>query len=843
MTVTARRGRRRADRTAPRPAAHPRHAVRIDRLVRRQGVGEWRRTPRDWESFVANDVVHAVDGHFRTIRSPRARGIGGLSEGGYGAINIAIHHPGEFGLVESWSGYERADDLGSIFGHRRVAADQEHSARHARVRRRPALRRTHTFFWLYTGRDDRFFGQNVTFASLLERDDIAHRLRIVHGGHNWALWRGNARPRTWRRASISGGCHCCVSSRSAGSCSPSPRDSGWLYLVRAGGVPDRTCGRRCRSMSSRSMRRRRSRGSSSSGSRAALLLAAARTMGARRAADRRARARTRHVRASSTSRPGSRSRSRARSRHGMPCTWRQARRRLSACRDRRDRRGGVRPLGRVARRRAPAIVAAVVAARRVAAAPPHRCSQGDEPRMLRIYRPKRSGPLARAAGASAGSHSCSPLADSHVAAGARGRWRSCSRRSQRSCTLTRLGPGALVSADRADRARGAARRLRLAGRRSDAVVIARRALLALTAIAAYGLAADLAQPARRRPAVHPRLRRARDARRPERAARPRLTSPRGSFGAGSRFADADRPRRDRLARRRLACAVALPRQQELARPPARARARAPVRRRHARAVRAPPRQGLLLQRRAATRSSPTASRWSRDRLGRSDRTTPDCVRRARRPLRRPRARARLAGGDPRRVRALARPVPRARPAGALPRRRGSRRHRARSRSKAARSARYGSRFTGCTKAGYSRALPCVRARSGRTCAASSKAITADWRGDQPERGFAMASTRSSRSATTMRCSSSASTSTEGAADSSISQSRPPVSALSLSSMPRLREATPNGFNEWLICETVAWAREHGYALVSLNFSPFAALLAPEAELSGRRSFSGWRCCS
>ena len=44
--------------------------------------------------------------------------------------------------------------------------------------------------------------------------------------------------------------------------------------------------------------------------------------------------------------------------------------------------------------------------------------------------------------------------------------------------------------------------------------------------------------------------------------------------------------------------------------------------------------------------------------------------------------------------------------------------------------------------------------------------------------------------------------------------------------------TPNGFNEWLICAAVAWAREHDYDHVSLNFAPFAALLAPEAELSG-----------
>ena len=55
-------------------------------------------------------------------------------------------------------------------------------------------------------------------------------------------------------------------------------------------------------------------------------------------------------------------------------------------------------------------------------------------------------------------------------------------------------------------------------------------------------------------------------------------------------------------------------------------------------------------------------------------------------------------------------------------------------------------------------------------------------------------------------------------------------ALSLSSMPRLRE-TPNGFNEWLVCETVGWARTNGFRRVSLNFAPFAALLAHESKLN------------
>jgi enterochelin esterase-like enzyme len=144
-----------------------------------------------WETFLARDVVRAVDARFRTIRAGWGRGVGGLSEGGYGAINIAIHHPGEFGLVESWSGYQRADNLPSIFGGSRRLLTYN-SPLDTITRVAPALKRAHTFFWLYTGTDDRFRTQNQAFVQELAAVGLAHRFRIVHGGHNWALWRGNA---------------------------------------------------------------------------------------------------------------------------------------------------------------------------------------------------------------------------------------------------------------------------------------------------------------------------------------------------------------------------------------------------------------------------------------------------------------------------------------------------------------------------------------------------------------------------------------------------------------------------------------------------------------------------
>src|SRR5207302_4168675 len=74
------------------------------------------RPHENWETFVARDVVRAVDTRYRTIRSGSGRALGGLSEGGYAALNIGLHHPGEFGVLESWSGYVVADDIKSVFG-------------------------------------------------------------------------------------------------------------------------------------------------------------------------------------------------------------------------------------------------------------------------------------------------------------------------------------------------------------------------------------------------------------------------------------------------------------------------------------------------------------------------------------------------------------------------------------------------------------------------------------------------------------------------------------------------------------------------------------------------------
>jgi enterochelin esterase-like enzyme len=151
------------------------------------GVG----TGDDWATFVSRDLVQAIDARYRTVAAPAGRAIAGLSEGGYGAINIAMHNPREFGVVESWSGYERAAHVRSIFGH-----DLQNVAYNSPLdtlpRVAPELRRAHVSFWFYSGKDDPLRVQNREFADDLARLHLAHRYFVFRGGHNWALWRGQA---------------------------------------------------------------------------------------------------------------------------------------------------------------------------------------------------------------------------------------------------------------------------------------------------------------------------------------------------------------------------------------------------------------------------------------------------------------------------------------------------------------------------------------------------------------------------------------------------------------------------------------------------------------------------
>lgn len=146
---------------------------------------------RDWETATESDLVSWIDGHYRTIARRSARGIIGVSAGGYGATLIAIHHPGTYQVIESWSGYfiitkpnGEPEDLGSAQANAAASA-------HASV---PRLKERfapygNTFFGFYIGAQDPYPG----FVQDNERLDraaagIPHIFKLYQGAHDESFW-------------------------------------------------------------------------------------------------------------------------------------------------------------------------------------------------------------------------------------------------------------------------------------------------------------------------------------------------------------------------------------------------------------------------------------------------------------------------------------------------------------------------------------------------------------------------------------------------------------------------------------------------------------------------------
>lgn len=53
----------------------------------------------NFENFIADELIAYVDGHYRSIASPKSRGLVGHSMGGYGAARIGMHRADKFGAL------------------------------------------------------------------------------------------------------------------------------------------------------------------------------------------------------------------------------------------------------------------------------------------------------------------------------------------------------------------------------------------------------------------------------------------------------------------------------------------------------------------------------------------------------------------------------------------------------------------------------------------------------------------------------------------------------------------------------------------------------------------------
>ena len=141
-----------------------------------------------WGTFVTRDLVAAIDADYPTRRGRGSRAIAGISMGGYGAVNLALGHAAEFGVASSWSGYFVANTP-SVDGPSGSATWRARSPLLSLAQLAPALRKQPVRTSFYSGRADRFFGENVAFSKALTKLGIAHRFRAVPGGHDATVWR------------------------------------------------------------------------------------------------------------------------------------------------------------------------------------------------------------------------------------------------------------------------------------------------------------------------------------------------------------------------------------------------------------------------------------------------------------------------------------------------------------------------------------------------------------------------------------------------------------------------------------------------------------------------------
>lgn len=154
-------------------------------------------------SYLLDELVPDVQKRYRTIEEGYARGIAGLSMGGYGALKLALSHPDEFAFAASLSGalnaarYEAKDDLGwplvsetilAAFGPTGSATRAANDL-FAIVRGLPeGPHGPRPYLYVACGTDDALLAENLAFARLLAEKKIAHEYRHLPGVHNWELW-------------------------------------------------------------------------------------------------------------------------------------------------------------------------------------------------------------------------------------------------------------------------------------------------------------------------------------------------------------------------------------------------------------------------------------------------------------------------------------------------------------------------------------------------------------------------------------------------------------------------------------------------------------------------------
>jgi enterochelin esterase-like enzyme len=150
------------------------------------------------ETAVVRDLIADVERSFRTLTSREGRLVAGLSMGGYAAMRFALKYPEMFAAAALLSPaiYNPEPPENSVARTAGVFGAPAYDASVWKSLNYPALWESYLAkqkpvpMYINSGDDDDFFTEleAVQFYELLRKSKQPAELRIVDGGHAWAVW-------------------------------------------------------------------------------------------------------------------------------------------------------------------------------------------------------------------------------------------------------------------------------------------------------------------------------------------------------------------------------------------------------------------------------------------------------------------------------------------------------------------------------------------------------------------------------------------------------------------------------------------------------------------------------
>jgi S-formylglutathione hydrolase FrmB len=148
-----------------------------------------------YETYIIQELIPWIDGHYTTIASPRGRGITGLSMGGHGALYLAFRHQDVFGTAGSMSGgvdfrpfpnnWEIAQRLGNY------AEYPDNWEQNTVINLLHLLKPNSLSLIIDCGSEDFFYQVNCQLHEQLLYRNIPHDFISRPGVHNWAYWKNS----------------------------------------------------------------------------------------------------------------------------------------------------------------------------------------------------------------------------------------------------------------------------------------------------------------------------------------------------------------------------------------------------------------------------------------------------------------------------------------------------------------------------------------------------------------------------------------------------------------------------------------------------------------------------